>query len=198
MAPSIRGSALKSSVVLKASIDDTGRRARSTRWRALRPLLKPKIVIGVGIVLALIIAGALAPWIAPYDPNAQDLAMALKPPQWLFGAHVLGTDAVGRDILSRLFYGARISLIIAVMVVLISGVVGVGLGAVSGYFAGAVDFLIQKFVEVDLGVSTAAACHRHYGISRPGSWESDLGTRDAALDFLLPGRARSSTVDANT
>jgi peptide/nickel transport system permease protein len=139
---------LKSSVALEASVDDMGRRGRSRRWRAIRPLLKPKIVIGGGIVLVLIIAGALAPWIAPYDPNAQDLAMALKPPQWLFGAHVLGTDAVGRDILSRLFYGARISLIIAVTVVLISGVVGVGLGAVSGYFAGAVDFLIQKFVEV--------------------------------------------------
>ena len=139
---------MKSSVVLKASVDDMGRRVRSTRWRAIRPLLEPKIVIGGGIVLVLIIAGALAPWIVPYDPNAQDLAMALKPPQWMFGAHVLGTDAVGRDILSRLFYGARISLIIAVTVVLISGVVGVGLGAVSGYFAGAVDFLIQKFVEV--------------------------------------------------
>jgi peptide/nickel transport system permease protein len=111
-------------------------------------LLKPKIVVGGAIVLALILTGGLAPWIAPYDPNAQNLAMALKPPQWLFGAHVLGTDAVGRDILSRLFYGARVSLIIAIMVVLISGVVGVGLGAISGYFAGTVDFAIQKFVEV--------------------------------------------------
>jgi peptide/nickel transport system permease protein len=121
---------------------------RATRWRVIRPLLKPKIVVGAAIVLILIVAGALAPWIAPYDPNAQDLALALKPPQWLFGAHVLGTDAVGRDILSRLFYGARVSLIIAVTVVLISGVVGVGLGAISGYFAGLVDFVIQKFVEV--------------------------------------------------
>ncbi|MFZ2067158.1 MAG: ABC transporter permease [Xanthobacteraceae bacterium] len=121
---------------------------RATRWRVIRPLLKPKIVVGAAIVLILIVAGALAPLIAPYDPNAQDLALALKPPQWLFGAHVLGTDAVGRDILSRLFYGARVSLIIAVTVVLISGVVGVGLGAISGYFAGLVDFVIQKFVEV--------------------------------------------------
>jgi peptide/nickel transport system permease protein len=125
-----------------------GRRARATGWRAIRPLLKPKIVVGGSIVLILIIASALAPWIAPYDPNAQDLALALKPPQWLFGPHVLGTDAVGRDILSRLFYGARVSLIIAVTVVLISGVIGIGLGVVSGYFAGAVDFAIQKFVEV--------------------------------------------------
>ena len=74
--------------------------------------------------------------------------MALKPPQWLFGPHALGTDAVGRDILSRLFYGARVSLLIAVLVVVISGVVGIGLGAISGYFAGTVDFAIQKLVEV--------------------------------------------------
>ena len=63
-------------------------------------------------------------------------------------SHVLGTDAVGRDILSRLFYGARISLVIAVLVVIISGVVGIVLGAISGYFAGVTDFLIQKLVEV--------------------------------------------------
>ena len=139
---------MKSSVAVHASVGDLARKARATRWRAIRPLLKPKVVIGAAIVLILIVAGALAPWIAPYDPNAQNLALALKPPQWLLGPHVLGTDAVGRDILSRLFYGARVSLIIAVTVVLISGVVGVGLGAISGYFAGAVDFTIQKFVEV--------------------------------------------------
>lgn len=137
-----------SSVAVDTSGGDIGRRPRAARWRAIRPLLKPKIVIGASIVLILIVAGALAPWITPYDPNAQDLALALKPPQWPLGPHLLGTDAVGRDILSRLFYGARVSLIIAVTVVLISGVVGVGLGAISGYFAGAVDFAIQKFVEV--------------------------------------------------
>jgi peptide/nickel transport system permease protein len=140
---------LKSSSTLDATLVETPRPARRKgRFAAIRPLLKPKVVIGGAIVLALVVAGALAPWIAPYNPNAQDLGLALKPPQGLFAAHVLGTDAVGRDILSRLLYGARISLVIAVMVVVISGVVGVGLGAVSGYFAGIVDFLIQKFVEV--------------------------------------------------
>jgi peptide/nickel transport system permease protein len=127
---------------------EVGPRRRSRLRRALTPWLKPKIVVGGLIVIALIVVGGLAPWIAPYDPNAQDLNVTLRAPQWLFGAHVLGTDAVGRDILSRLFYGARVSLLIAVMVVLISGVVGVGLGAISGYFSGGVDFVIQKLVEV--------------------------------------------------
>jgi peptide/nickel transport system permease protein len=123
---------------------------RAGRWlRAIiRPLLKPKVIAGGVIVLVLIVVGLLAPLIAPYDPNAQNLSQALRPPSWLAGSHVLGTDAVGRDILSRVFYGARVSLVIAVMVVIISGVFGLVLGAISGYFAGAVDFLIQKLVEV--------------------------------------------------
>jgi peptide/nickel transport system permease protein len=139
---------LKSSSVLDLPLADAPPTAVTRRLAAIRPFLKPKIVSGGAIVLALIVAGALAPWIAPYDPNAQNLSLALKPPQWLFGMHALGTDAVGRDILSRLFYGARVSLLIAVMVVFISGIVGIALGAVSGYFAGTVDFVIQKFVEV--------------------------------------------------
>jgi peptide/nickel transport system permease protein len=122
---------------------------RMRRLRAaIRPWLLPKVTAGGVIVLVLIVVGLLAPWIAPYDPNAQNLSHALRPPDWLFGPHLLGTDAVGRDILSRIFYGARVSLVIAVMVVIISGVVGVVLGAISGYFAGVIDFVIQKLVEV--------------------------------------------------
>jgi peptide/nickel transport system permease protein len=140
---------LKNSSVLEAVHVGTLRPVRAkSRMAVVRPLLQPKILIGGVIVFVLVVAGALAPWIAPYDPNAQNLAVALTPPEWLFGPHALGTDAVGRDILSRLFYGARVSLVIAVMVVVISGVVGIGLGAISGYFAGAVDFAIQKLVEV--------------------------------------------------
>jgi peptide/nickel transport system permease protein len=86
--------------------------------------------------------------LAPYNPNEQQLRESLRVPQWFGGPHFLGTDNLGRDIVSRLLYGARISLIIAFTVVLISGAVGVTLGAISGYFGGKVDFLIQKFVEV--------------------------------------------------
>ncbi len=121
-----------------------GRRLRS----AIRPWLTPKIIAGGLVVLILVVVGGLAPWIAPYDPNQQNLSQTLRAPAGLVGQHVLGTDAVGRDILSRLFYGARISLVIAVLVVIISGVVGVLLGAISGYFARTTDFLIQKLVEV--------------------------------------------------
>lgn len=122
------------------------------RWlrarRSLRPWMKPKIVVGGVIVIVLVFVGLFAPWISPYDPSAQNLGNALMAPAWLAGPHILGTDHVGRDILSRLFFGARISLVIAVTVVVISGIVGVALGAISGYFAGRTDFAIQKLVEV--------------------------------------------------
>ena len=72
----------------------------------------------------------------------------MKPPQGMGGAHVLGTDNLGRDILSRIVYGARVSLLVAFAVVFVSGFIGVGLGAISGYIGGKADFLIQKLVEV--------------------------------------------------
>jgi peptide/nickel transport system permease protein len=140
---------LQSSATLEADVAGPPRSGRRRRLRAaIRPWLRAKVLVGTIIVLILIFVGTLAPWISPYDPNGQNLAHALRPPDWLLGPHVLGTDAVGRDILSRLFYGARISLVIAVTVVIISGVVGIGLGAISGYFAGTTDFAIQKLVEV--------------------------------------------------
>jgi peptide/nickel transport system permease protein len=111
--------------------------------------MKPKILVGGCVVLLLIAMGLTAPLISPFDPNKQNLTgILLQPPQWFGGEHFLGTDQFGRDTLSRIFYGARISLVIAITVSLISGVVGVGLGAASGYFAGKTDFLIQKLVEV--------------------------------------------------
>lgn len=110
-------------------------------------LLSPKAVFGLVMIGALVIAGVFAPFIAPFDPARQDLMMAMTPPQ-LTGPHFLGTDHVGRDLLSRIIYGARVSLLIAIAVVFFSGIVGVVLGIVSGYFGGRIDSLIQKFLEV--------------------------------------------------
>ena len=140
---------MANSATLNADVAGEPRSRRSRKVRAaIRACSTPKLMAGGVIVLILITVGLSAPLIAPYDPNAQNLARTLRPPDWLFGSNMLGTDAVGRDILSRLFYGARVSLVIAVLVVIISGLVGVVLGAISGYFAGTTDFLIQKLVEV--------------------------------------------------
>ena len=98
--------------------------------------------------MTLIFVGILAPVLAPYDPNAQQLRAMVQEPQWFGGIHFLGTDNLGRDVLSRIIYGARVSLLVALAVVVISGFVGISLGAISGYFGGKVDFTIQKSVEV--------------------------------------------------
>jgi peptide/nickel transport system permease protein len=122
--------------------------SRQGSWASLHPWIQPKVIVGGVIVSILIVVGIFSPWLAPYDPGKQVLEAMLKEPQWLGGAHFLGTDNLGRDILSRIIYGARVSLLVAFAVVLISGFVGVTLGAISGYFGGKVDFAIQKLVEV--------------------------------------------------
>jgi peptide/nickel transport system permease protein len=126
------------------AVAKSNERSRARR----RPWMQTKFVVGAAIVCILTVVGVLSPWLAPYDPGKQTLEAALKAPQWFGGANFLGTDSLGRDILSRIIYGARVSLLVAFAVVLISGVVGVMLGAISGYFGGKIDFAIQKLVEV--------------------------------------------------
>ncbi|HEX7227542.1 MAG TPA: ABC transporter permease [Candidatus Binatia bacterium] len=110
--------------------------------------LHAKAFSGGSIVLIFILLGIFGPSLAPHDPNKQELTAMMKAPQGIGGAHVLGTDNLGRDILSRIVYGARVSLLVAFAVVFVSGFIGVGLGAISGYIGGKADFLIQKLVEV--------------------------------------------------
>ncbi|HKX50261.1 MAG TPA: ABC transporter permease [Candidatus Binatia bacterium] len=110
--------------------------------------LHAKAFSGGSIVVIFILLGIFGPLLAPHDPNKQELTAMMKPPQGMGGAHVLGTDNLGRDILSRIVYGARVSLLVAFAVVFVSGLIGVILGAISGYIGGKADFLIQKLVEV--------------------------------------------------
>lgn len=116
--------------------------------KQLQLFKQPKIFVGTLIIAVLLVGGLFAPLIAPFDPNKQNLDLAMLAPQWLSGPHVLGTDPLGRDVLSRLIYGARVSLIIGIAVALLSGFIGVTLGSVSGYFSGRTDLVIQKIVEV--------------------------------------------------
>lgn len=115
-------------------------------WRHLRPWLRTKSVIGFLGLAIVVVCGVFGPLIAPHDPQQQNLSAALMAPAWK--GPLFGTDHVGRDILSRVIVGARTSLIIAVCVVMISGIVGTVLGMVSGYVGGRTDFAIQKLVEV--------------------------------------------------
>jgi len=120
----------------------------STDFSWLRRWMRPKVYVGGFLVFTLIVVGIFGPMVAPYNPNHQRLERMVQAPQGIGSEHVLGTDNLGRDVLSRVIYGARVSLLIAFAVVFISGVVGVSLGVMSGYFGGKVDFTIQKIVEV--------------------------------------------------
>src|SRR5262249_33864695 len=114
----------------------------------LVPRLHTKAFTGGLIVLTFIVVGILGPAVAPYNPNKQELTAMTKPPEGIGSLHVLGTDNLGRDILSRVIHGSRVSLLVAFAVVFISGFIGITLGAISGYFGGKIDFTIQKLVEV--------------------------------------------------
>jgi len=112
------------------------------------PRLHVKAFTGGAVVLLFVLVGLFGPVFAPLDPNKQELTAMMKAPQGLGALHVLGTDNLGRDIFSRVIHGSRVSLLVAFAVVFVSGFVGIGLGAISGYFGGKIDFAIQKLVEV--------------------------------------------------
>jgi len=97
--------------------------------------------VGLGIFLAVVAVAILAPWLAPHDPLEQDVFYRLKPPS---DDHLLGTDYYGRDILSRLLYGARISLVIGLVAVLGAMFIGSIIGMIAGYYRGKVDLIIMQ------------------------------------------------------
>jgi peptide/nickel transport system permease protein len=107
----------------------------------------PLFTTGLVIVGFMALVAILAPWLAPYDPTAIDLDAILMPPSW---QHPLGTDGLGRDLLSRMMFGAQISLLVGFVAVGIAAVIGVFFGAVAGYYGGKVDALIMRFVDVML------------------------------------------------
>jgi ABC-type dipeptide/oligopeptide/nickel transport system permease subunit len=120
----------------------------------LRRVWRFKWGLAAATVLLLIVASAVcAPWLAPYSPVTVDIQHRLGPPAWMEGgarAHVLGTDQIGRDLLSRVIYGGRVSLVIGTAAVLISSSIGVLLGLAAGYFAGRIDWAIMTLVNVML------------------------------------------------
>jgi len=120
-----------------------------------RMAANPSVVAGLILVGAVIAIALLAPLLAPHDPYAQDLTRRLVPPIWHekgIWANPLGTDNLGRDYLSRILYGARISLLIGLSVMLISGLIGTTLGLIAGYFGGRVDLVISFIITARLAM----------------------------------------------
>jgi peptide/nickel transport system permease protein len=133
----------------------------------------PAPIAGAAIGAIVLLCAILAPLIAPHDPNAQALALAQKPPMWLAGGergYVLGTDDLGRDILSRIIWGARVALIVGFSVVAIGGTIGVALGLTAGYVGGFVDDVIARFADIQLAFPLVLLAIAIVGVVGPGLW----------------------------
>lgn len=124
-----------------------GRLGRSLRrnWAAL---------LGLALLGLLVLAAAAAPLLAPYDPQLNNLGARLRAPAPFSGdwRYLLGTDQLGRDVLSRLLYGGRVSLSVGVLAVAIAGTVGVALGLLAGYHGGLVDRVVMRLCDIQLGM----------------------------------------------
>jgi peptide/nickel transport system permease protein len=121
---------------------------RSRSWRAgiIRFCRRqPLGTVGLVLVLVMAVAGLLAEWIAPYSPTSNDFAAMTEPPSW---AHLMGTDQFGRDLFSRIVFGARTALIVGFSCAMLGGVTGLVLGVASAYFGGRLDLLLQRVFDV--------------------------------------------------
>ncbi len=119
--------------------------------RTIAHAASPRIWLAGGWLLALLLAAIFAPWVAPHDPLAQDLLLERLPPAWLPGSEpgfTLGTDSLGRDVLSRLIYGGRIAFAVGFAAAIAACVVGSALGLAAGYFGGWTDRIVSRIVDV--------------------------------------------------
>jgi dipeptide transport system permease protein len=146
-------------------------------------------VIGMATVAFLLLLALFAPWIAPHVPDVTNSAAFLKPPVWQAGgssAALLGTDAIGRDILSRLIYGARLSLSIGLGVVAISVVIGIALGLIAGFARGIVEIAIMRLMDIVLTLPSLLLAIVIVAILGPGLVNAML----AVAVVLLPHYVR--------
>jgi peptide/nickel transport system permease protein len=167
----------------------TVKEAPSTLGRIVQTLLPSKRFPGVSLfilIFLLILPGIFAPQLASHNPLRGSLSARLKPPMWMAGgsiAHPLGTDKVGRDILSRIIYGARVSLSVSIVAIVVSGAIGVTFGLIAGYFGGKIDALIMRLVDISLGLPTILIALVFVAVVGPS-----FGTVIIVTSFLLWAR----------
>jgi dipeptide transport system permease protein len=143
---------------------------------------------GLVIVLLVLLMAAFAPFIAPHAPDLTDPAVFLKPPAWQSGgssAHWLGTDAIGRDILSRLIHGARLSLAIGLAVVALSVVVGTILGLTAGYFRGIFEIAVMRLMDIILTLPSLLLAIVIVAILGPGLMNAMLAVAVVVLPHYV-------------
>ncbi|KAA0016019.1 ABC transporter permease subunit [Salinicola corii] len=145
-------------------------------------------LVGLIFIVFILLVALFAPWVAPHDPAMQDRAALLVPPVWHAEGswnYVLGTDAVGRDILSRLIYGARYSLSISAMVVVISMGVGIFLGLLAGYFRGWIETVITRVMDVVLAFPSLLLALGLVAILSPGLTSAMIAIALVQLPYFV-------------
>jgi peptide/nickel transport system permease protein len=126
--------------------DDLAESPRSWRTGTIKFCRRqPLGSVGLALVLVMAVAGLAAEWIAPYSPTANDFAAMTEPPSW---AHLMGTDQFGRDLFSRIVFGARTALIVGFSCAIVGGFAGLVLGVASAYFGGRLDLVLQRVLDV--------------------------------------------------
>lgn len=147
---------------------------QNTFKKLLKSLLKSKTgMAGLIIVLMITIMAIFAPYIVPHDPNFQDYTEQNNPPMWLEGGsseYVLGTDNLGRDMLSRVIYGSRISLAVGILSVIVSGAIGMLFGLIAGYYGGIIDNILMRLVDAFLAIPAILFILAILGVIGPGTF----------------------------
>ena len=148
----------------------------------------PGAVAGLVIVVAVMLTAALAPWLAPYAPDLTNNTAFLRPPAWQEGgssAYLLGTDAIGRDIVSRLMHGARLSLMIGIAVVAVAIVVGIVLGLVAGFVRGVLEIAIMRLMDIILTLPSLLLAIVIVAILGPGLMNAMLAVSVVVLPHYV-------------
>lgn len=169
---------------------DTPAASESIFRRNLSNFAANRLAMACGLIVVLFaVMAVFAPWIAPHDPNETDLFRRLQPPAWIAGGEwsfVLGCDALGRDILSRIIYGARISIFIGLAVILVATTVGILAGLAAGYLRGWVDVVISRLVDILLGFPYLIFAIGLMAMMGPGLWNIILAL--AYKEWVIPAR----------
>ena len=170
---------------LTALVDDGGAARRgvlAVSWSFLRR--QPVGAIGVALVLIFGLAGVCADWIAPYNPTANDFAAMTEAPSW---AHWLGTDQLGRDLLSRILFGARTAFIVGLTSALVGGFSGLVIGVASAYFSGQFDLWLQRVLDIVMAFPLLIMALAIVSIFGPG-------IQNVIIALTIPGIPRCARV----
>jgi peptide/nickel transport system permease protein len=142
---------------------------RKARASAMKLRLNPMETAGALMVLSLVLVAILAPWLAPYDPT-RAVANSFGDPGSPSHLFPLGTDQLGRDVLSRIIFGARVSLLVGVAAMAVTMIIGVTIGLASGFFGGAIDFILMRFTDVMLTLPALLLAMAFVAVLRPSIW----------------------------